>query len=295
MKLGKRTIHIRYQAEPEPTLIAYLVQNERNNYKIISTAKHVLETYQIENGILKDFQVVGDKLLHGLGELGKVKDTVSLIYDMKHLVRFNTVLPRASLTKSKMLAKKELNEFFDSNADFYYSVSRIFSARERGMIFYFDLVPKEIVLSIDKVTNAMNHYVDAHTNLVQVVSDFFASKVSTPLDTFVIYQDDYCTHVILLFHSRLVESLAFNNDANLEEIMSGIEVLRNKHSFTFEKREVNHVALMMKSDNKLRTLWIKGLADNHFETSEIEYQDDEIVIYAIKHMDEIKQGFFQKL
>lgn len=290
------SVLIRYQTEPNPRIIAYLVKKEKKTeYQIVSSIEHPIESYQIENGILKDYQVIADKLLHGLEEISKAEDTVSLIYDSKSLLRFNTVLPRSSLSKAKKLAKKELKDFFQSNIENYHVTTRIINAKDKGIIFYYDLMNKNIVKSVEKVVNAMDHYVDSHTNLTQIVAGLYESKVEDEVDTFLVYQDTYQTHVSLLFKSLLVDSIRLNEKSTVDEIISSIELLRNKHCFAFEKRETNQVVLMLEDNSQDKESYIDGLKQKEFDVSECMLSKDELVIFAVKKIDDYTQGYFTKL
>lgn len=297
MNFKNKRILVRYQTEPQPTLIAYLIKKEKKNFKIISKTQYTLEKYQLEEGLISDYQVVAEKLNNGLDEIEKgVKDGIVIIYDTPNLLRFNTILPKSGIRKAKNLAKKELNDFFKTSSDNYEDVIRIVSCRERGIIFYYDLISKSFLKSLEEVANAMNRYVDSHTNLVQGIASYFEYKDEDETDTFVVYQDEFVTHVILLFQSKLIDSVSFYSQVELTEIVSGIELLRNKHLFAFERKETNNIVLVLNGDAEKRNQYREELKNNYdFEVLEKELEIDDVLIYTLNNVEEFQLGFFVKM
>lgn len=297
MKFKNKQILIRYNPHPKPVIYSYLIKKIKKAYTIINQHQLFLEPYQIDNGIITDHQVIADKIINGLGETEKgVKDKIIVVYDTPDLLRFNTILPKSSLGKAKLLAKKELNDFFRTDVDNYYSVARIVGCRERGIIFYYDLISQSIINSLELVANAMNKYIDYHTNLVQGIASYFESKDEDETDTFLIYQDQLVMHIILLFRSKLVDSISYYNQVELADMVSGIELLRNKHLFAFERKETNNVILIMNGDLDKKEKYYQELKERYdFDTLERTLNINDVLLHIQKNVEEYQTGYYIKL
>ncbi len=297
MNFKNKQILIRYTPYPNQVIMAYLIEKVKKNFQIVNQTKYVLEPYQLEEGLIIDYQVISDKLNQGLGKIEKgVKDGIVVVYDTPDLLRFNTILPKSNLGKAKKLAKKELSDFFQADFDNYHTVYRIVSCRERGIIFYYDLISEATLKSLESVANAMDCYIDSHTNYVQGIAAYFEAEEEDETDAFLIYQDDLATHIMLLYRSKLIDSVSFYESVEIEKIVSGIELLRNKHLFAFERKETNNVVLILNGETGKRVEYSEELKEHYgFDVLERELKIEDILIHILKNSADLEEGFYIKI
>lgn len=294
MALKNKQIIMRYISSPIPSIMSYVVEYQKKDAVILKEHLEVLEPYQHEKGLITDHQVLGDKIIHLLEQNEKeLKDGVIVLYDMPDLLRFNTVVPKLSLGKAKLLAKKELNDFFKTQADSYHSVNRMVSTPDKGIIFYFDIIHQKIIKSLDELALAMDKYVDSHTNFAQALASTIEDSTKDELNTFVVYQDDFATHILLLLASKLIDVYSVYKKLDSREIMSAIEVLRNKHLFSFERKESNQVIVIA---NEQKEAIEKDLVEMyHFELLQSNIRTHHVIAYSALNIDKFKDGFHIKV
>ncbi|MCK9536717.1 MAG: hypothetical protein M0R05_03940 [Bacilli bacterium] len=297
MKKERQKILIRYNNYPDPVIGVHVIANTKGLYTIVAKTEQKLEKFQVKEGLIVDNKVVAEKIIKELALGDKdTEDEIIVLYDTPDLLCFNTILPKAGRARTKKLAKKELNEFFRTNSDTYKQINRIINRKDGGIIFYIDLIPGKLINSLEELSNLMNKYIESSVSFIQAVAGAFEERFKNPLDTFIVFRDGVSCHVLLLFESKLIDSIAlYNSNPPESEIYSNLEILRSKHLFAYEKKETNHILFIVEEED-IRSRYESFFTNEKlFEIVQADITYDDIIITAAKYAGDYIDGFYIRI
>lgn len=243
---------IHYIESHQPLLRIAFVEQNKKLLTIIEHHKINLESYQVENGILKDEKVLAEKVLHISQKIeGKVKDGVHFVVDSPRVLNYSVILPKMNVKKASQMALKELEETFPKYDEYYVTRSDVSDAKEKGVFVYFELLPKDIIQSFMTISELMDKYIDS-VNLGNITLCNFHHKCQGEQDdAIIVYGDEDLTMIGLALGQKLVESqtyyVALENDSDLfSKIGLGIKMMSGKHEFHYERRRAKNLLVITK-------------------------------------------------
>lgn len=254
------TLIAQYFERPIPTLKFGFVEKQKKNLRVVHEETFKLEDYQIENGNLKDERVIADRVLKIIEEHEfKVSSGVHVIVHSPRLLMYSAILPKMNTRKAKTMAHREIDEMMVKHDEYYSLLTRVYDAKEKGVMVYMDLFPIDLLNSLVNLGDQLDRLIESVTKGSHGLADYYNSLNSEETNAIVLYGNDYLAVLALVIDGTYIDGLTIfhppsEDESFLSELYKSIRLLTGKHQFAFERENVKNTVVLIENDDLRKTI-----------------------------------------
>jgi len=267
MATVKIQLVVHYIETPTPVIRFACIEKVKKDVTIKYQERIELESYQVENGKLKDEKILAEKIMQSSEKVeGKIKDGIHFIVDSPRVLYYSVILPKMNIKKAKQMAEKELDETFVGYHEKYSVRNFTFDAKEKGIFVYFEMLPIDLIQSFVNMSEHIDKYVDS-VNLgnVSLLNHYRSYKIEQD-DLIIVFGDAHMTMMGLIIGQQLVETQTYYEPLVKDEVLFakiglGIKMMSGKHEFHYERTRIQNILIVAEDQET------KGSLEKYLKTN----------------------------
>jgi hypothetical protein len=251
---------VQYFERPFPTLKFGFVEKQKKNLRVVHEETFKLESYQVENGNLKDERVIADRVLKIIDENEfKVSSGVHVIVHSPRLLMYSAILPKMNPRKAKTMAHREIDEMMVKHDEYYSLLTRVYDAKEKGVMVYMDLFPVDLLNSLVNLGDQLDRLIESVTKGAHGLADYYNSLNAEEANALILYGNAHLAVVALVIDGTYIDGLTIfhppsDDETFMGELHKSIRLLTGKHQFAFERENVKNTVVLIEDEGLRETI-----------------------------------------